>query len=102
VGRALIGGAGDSGSLAMLAAMRLVAGEQLGRRAPTGLVREIDVGQRLPAGVADDEAGVGFFGGPGRREAARGWHGGVLVTMANCEGQAAVTLFTRGVLANGA
>jgi hypothetical protein len=31
-----------------------------------------DGGQRLPVRVADDEAGVGFLDGPGRREAARG------------------------------
>ena len=43
----------------------LVAGEQIGRRAPSRLVLEIDVGERLPVGVADDEAGVGFVGGPG-------------------------------------
>jgi len=30
----------------------------------------IDVGERLPAGVAHDEAGVGLLDGPGRREAA--------------------------------
>jgi hypothetical protein len=34
----------------------LVAGWQLGRRAPTGLFLEIDVGERLTGGVADDEA----------------------------------------------
>ena len=34
------------------------------------LVFEIDMSQRLPAGVADDEAGVRFLDGPGRREAA--------------------------------
>ncbi len=31
----------------------------------------VDVGERLPVGVADDVAGLGFLGGPGRREAAR-------------------------------
>ena len=30
------------------------------------------VGERLPVGVADDEAGVGLVDGPGRREAALG------------------------------
>jgi hypothetical protein len=30
----------------------------------------IGVPQRLPVGVADDEAGVGLFDGPGRWEAA--------------------------------
>ena len=37
---------------------RFVAGEQLGCRASAGLLLEIDVGKRLPTGVADDEAGV--------------------------------------------
>jgi hypothetical protein len=50
----------------------LVAGEQLGRRPPCRLLLEIDVGERLPVGVADDEAGVGLLDGPGRREAALG------------------------------
>ena len=49
-------------------APRLVAGEQLGRRAPSRLLLEINVGERLPVGVADDEAGVGLLDGPGRRE----------------------------------
>ena len=51
----------------------LVAGEQLGRRAA------IDIGERLPISIADDEAppiqlGVGLLDGPGRREAARFGH----------------------------
>ena len=48
----------------------LVAGEQLGCRASAGLLLEIDVGKRLPTGVADDEAGVRLFSDPRRREAA--------------------------------
>jgi hypothetical protein len=46
-----------SGSLAMLAAMRRASspGEQLGRRAPTGFVLEVEVAERLPVVVADDE-----------------------------------------------
>ena len=46
------------------------------RRPPSRLLLEIDVGERLPVGVADDEAGVGLLDGPGRREAGRGprWH----------------------------
>jgi hypothetical protein len=52
-------------------ALGLVAGEQLGRRSPSRLILEIDVRERLPVGVADDEAGVGLLDGPGRREAAR-------------------------------
>jgi hypothetical protein len=49
---------------------RLVAGEQLARGAPTGLILTIDEGQRLLVGVAHDETGRGFFDGPRRREAA--------------------------------
>jgi hypothetical protein len=38
---------------------------------PKWPIREVDVGQRLPVGVADDEAGViCLHDGPGRREAA--------------------------------
>ena len=36
----------------------LVAGEEVCRRATAGLLLEIDVGERLPVGVADDEASV--------------------------------------------
>jgi len=50
-------------------APRLVAGEQLGRRAASRLILEVNVGERLAAVVADDEAGVGLLDGPGRREA---------------------------------
>jgi hypothetical protein len=32
---------------------------------------EIDVGERLPVGVADDEAGLLLVDQPGRRDAAR-------------------------------
>jgi hypothetical protein len=52
-------------------APRIVAGEELGRRSPSRLVLEIDVGECLPIVVADDEARVGLLDGPGRREAAR-------------------------------
>jgi hypothetical protein len=53
----------------------LVAGEEMRRRSSSGLVFEIDVGERLPVSLADDEAppiqlGVGPVDGPGRREAA--------------------------------
>ena len=37
---------------------RLVARQQLCRRSPAGLLLEIDVRQRLPASIVDDEAGV--------------------------------------------
>ena len=51
-------------------APRLVAREQTGSRPSARLIFEIHVGHRLSVGVADDEAGVGFLGGPERREAA--------------------------------
>jgi hypothetical protein len=41
---------------------------------------EIDIGQLLPGAVDYDLAGVQFFDGPRRREAARGGHQ-VLVPM---------------------
>jgi hypothetical protein len=37
------------------------------RRQSSPLVLEKEVGQRLPGGVADDEAGVGLLDGLGRR-----------------------------------
>jgi hypothetical protein len=50
---------------------RLVLGEQLGGRAASRLPLEIDVSERLPVGVADDEAGVvHLVERPRRREAA--------------------------------
>ncbi len=52
---------------------RLVASEQLGRRSPAGLILEVEIGERLPGTVADDEAGVvRLIDRPGRREAAHG------------------------------
>ena len=39
---------------------------------PKWPIREVDVGERLPVVIADDEAGVGLLDGPGRREAADG------------------------------
>jgi hypothetical protein len=33
--------------------------------------RKWHIGERMPVGVADDEAGVGLLDGPGRREAGR-------------------------------
>ena len=44
--------------------------EDVVRRASTRLILEVDVDQRLPVGVADDEAGVGLLDGLGRRKAA--------------------------------
>ena len=37
---------------------RFVPGEQINRRALTWLVLEIEIAERLPRAVADDEAGV--------------------------------------------
>ena len=45
----------------------LVAGEQLRRRAASRFILEIDVGERLPVVVADDEAGVGLVDDYGLR-----------------------------------
>ena len=44
----------------------LVAGQQTGSRSPPLLLLEIDVGERLPVGVADDEAGLLLVDRPGR------------------------------------
>src|SRR6476660_1197498 len=38
---------------------------------PKWPIREVDVGERLTVGVADDEVGVGLVDGPRRREPAR-------------------------------
>ena len=48
----------------------LVARHQSSRRPPPRLILEIDVRERPPVGVADDEAGVRLFGDPRRRAAA--------------------------------
>jgi len=45
-------------------------GEQLGRRSPSRLVLEIDIRERLPVVIADDETRGLFLDGPGRREAS--------------------------------
>ena len=67
----------SSGSLAMLAAMRRASSRVSSLAADAvRLLLEIDVGERLPVGVADDEAGVRFStaraAGSG---AARAWRG---------------------------
>ncbi len=52
---------------------RLVPGEQLRRRAPAGFILEIEIAERLPVRVADDEAGVVvLFDRPWRGKATRG------------------------------
>ena len=56
-------------------APRFVAGEEVRRRTSSRLPLEIDVSERLPISIADDEGpttqlGVGLVDGPGRREAA--------------------------------
>ena len=58
----------SSGSLAMLAAMRRASSRV--SSAPR-LFLAIDVAERLPVSVADDETGGDFLNGPGRREVAR-------------------------------
>jgi hypothetical protein len=62
----------NSGSLAKFTAIRQASSRvsKLGRRVPSRLIFEIDVGERLHLGVADAEAGVRLFGDPRRREAA--------------------------------
>jgi hypothetical protein len=51
---------------------RLIPGEQLGRRAPTGFVLKIKIAERLPDVIAHDEAGVvGLIDRPRWWEAAR-------------------------------
>jgi hypothetical protein len=50
-------------------APRLVAGEEVRRRAPSRLLLEVDVGERLPAACFHDEAGVRFLNRPRRRGA---------------------------------
>ena len=42
------------------------------RRAPTGLVLEVEIPERLPGGVADNEARLVVLDRPRRREAAHG------------------------------
>jgi hypothetical protein len=51
---------------------RLVFGEQLGRLSSARLILEINIGKLLAVVVAHDKAGLQFFDGPGRREAAGG------------------------------
>ncbi len=58
-------------------APRLVAREEVRRPATVQLPFEIDVGERVPISIADDEASpiqlrVGLVDGPGRREAVLG------------------------------
>jgi len=48
----------------------LVPGEEVCRRVSSGLILEVDVGECLPVGVADDEADGPLLGGPRALEAA--------------------------------
>jgi hypothetical protein len=59
------------GNRAMPAAMRRVS-SRVSRlaAAPAGLLLEIDAGERLLVRVPENEARLGFFDRPGRREAA--------------------------------
>jgi hypothetical protein len=63
--------ASKSGSLAMLAAIRLASSPVSSFAADLrpGSFLEIDVGERLAVVIAHDEAGVQFLNGPRRREA---------------------------------
>ena len=59
-------------TLTMFAAIRR-ASSRVRRCAATRssrLLLDVDVGQRVPVVIADDETGIGLFGGPRRREAA--------------------------------
>ncbi len=49
---------------------RLIAREQVGGSAPSGLLLIVGVSKRLPVVVADDKAGAIVFDVPWRREAA--------------------------------
>ena len=68
----------SSGSLAIFAAIRRASSRviNLVRRSPAGFIFEVDIGERVPVGVADDvaplpgELRVRLFDRPGRREAA--------------------------------
>jgi hypothetical protein len=60
----------NSGSLAMLAAMRRAV-SSFSSRTATGVILAIDEGQRLH----DEARGVGLLDDSGRREAASGGHG---------------------------
>ena len=40
---------------------RVGAGQEVGRRASARLLLVVDVGERLPVVITDDEAGVGFL-----------------------------------------
>ena len=81
----------SSGSLAKLTASRRASsrGEQLRRRAPTGLVLEVEIAERLSILVAYDEAGgVVLLDGPRR------WEGraeGMLRRARLCEDRTAET-----------
>jgi hypothetical protein len=59
-------------SLSMFDAMRRGSSRVSRLAAPAGLVLVVAIGQRLPVGVADDEAGIRLLDGPARREAAPG------------------------------
>jgi hypothetical protein len=67
-------------------APRFIAGEEMRRRAMLQLPLEIDVSERLPISIADDEAppiqvGVSLVSRPGRREAAGGHRGLAILPM---------------------
>ena len=51
-----------------------ISGEQIGSGSPSGLRLEIDIRQRLPVVVADNEARAVVIDYPGRREMTRRRH----------------------------
>ena len=61
----------NSGSFAMLAAIRRAS--SLGGRSLATLLLEIEITERLAAGIPRDEAGGLLHDRSGRREAATGW-----------------------------
>jgi hypothetical protein len=55
----------SSGSLAMLAAIRCVSSrQQISGSASAGFIRIIDVAERLPISIANDEARTRYLQGP--------------------------------------
>jgi hypothetical protein len=67
------------------------------RRATARLHLEVDVGERLPAGFADDEAGLLLVDRPARREAAAGCRALTGPTIRSPRRERAESQFTRGI-----
>jgi hypothetical protein len=58
-----------------------IARQQVRRCASARLILEINITDRLPIAVADDETRIGLFDDPRRREAARFWHGWMIARL---------------------